>query len=138
MLHQSEKKRQVLGRHAPFVEGEDEIAAAGVDEEVRVLHTFRDALIGEQLPDVVIGEKRPKLLRHHIGVNGHVHPSCAQPIPKAVFGKVSVTSRRHARALYQTSTSLFVVVTKSCMSVTTPGLTMMMCFASREISPAPR
>src|SRR5260370_14217006 len=132
MLHQSEKKRQVLRRHVTFVEGEDEIAAAGVDEEVRVLHTFRDALIGEQLPDVVIGEKRPKLLRHHIGVNGHVHPSCAQPIPKAVFGKVSVTSRRHARAFYQPSTSLFLMATKTWMAGTSPAMTTPISSSPRE------
>src|SRR5262249_57109224 len=53
VLHQGEKKRQVLGRHAPLVEGENEIAATGVDEEIRILDTFSDALIGEQFSDVV-------------------------------------------------------------------------------------
>src|SRR5262249_53294564 len=52
VLHQGEKKRQVLGRHAPLVEGENEIATAGVDEEIRILDTFSDALIGEQFSDV--------------------------------------------------------------------------------------
>src|SRR5262245_9846449 len=60
VLHQGEKKRQILSRYAPLVEGENEIAATGVDEEIRILDTFRDALIGEQLSDVVTGEKGPE------------------------------------------------------------------------------
>jgi hypothetical protein len=47
-----------------------------VDEVVRILDTFRDALIGEQLSDVVTGEKGPEVFRHHIGVDGHFYPSC--------------------------------------------------------------
>ena len=71
VLHQAEKERQVLGRDALLVEGEDEIAAAGVDEEIRVLDPFRDALVGEQFPDVVIGEEGPEVFRRYVGIDRH-------------------------------------------------------------------
>ena len=91
VLHQGQKKRQVLGRHAPLVEGENEIAATGVDEEIRILDTFSDALIGEQLSDVVTGEKGPEVFRHHIGVDGHFYPSCVSRL--AGDGKSVVSGR---------------------------------------------
>ncbi len=47
MLHQSEKKRQVLRRYPSFIKREDEMAHAGIDEEVGVLDPFRDAFVGE-------------------------------------------------------------------------------------------
>jgi hypothetical protein len=42
-----------------------------VDEKVRVLDPFRDALVGEQVSDVVAGEKGRKVLRRNVGVDGH-------------------------------------------------------------------
>ena len=81
VLHQPEKERQILGRDALLVEREDEIAAAGMDEKIRILDALRDALVGEQFPDVVTGEKGPKVFRHHIGVDGHCDPSCAFRFP---------------------------------------------------------
>ena len=71
MLHQGEEERQIGRRHPLLVQRENEIAPAGVDEKVRVLHALRDALICQQLSDIVTGEKGRKLLRHHIGVDGH-------------------------------------------------------------------
>ncbi len=74
VLHQAEKERQVLGGHPLLVEREDEVAAAGVDEKVRVLDPFRDALVGEQLADIVAGEKGSKILRRYVRVDGHCEP----------------------------------------------------------------
>src|SRR5215471_18178061 len=71
MLHQGEEKRQVSSGDALLVKGENEIAAARMDQEIRVLHPLRDALVSEQLADVVVGEKRRKLFGPDIGVDGH-------------------------------------------------------------------
>src|SRR5262249_47632371 len=71
MLHQAEEERQVLGGDALLVEREDEVAAAGVDQEVRVLDPFGDGFVGEHLPDLVAGEKGGEVLGGYIGVDGH-------------------------------------------------------------------
>ncbi len=57
MLHQPEEERQVALGDALFVQREDEIAGVGVHEEIGILHALGDALVGEQLADVVAGEK---------------------------------------------------------------------------------
>src|SRR5262249_12862266 len=138
MLHQAEKKRQVLGRHAPFVEREDEVTAARMDEEVRVLHTFRDAFIGEQLPNVVTGEKRPKLLRHHIGIDGHVHPSCARSrLLEQFSARLRQLSFAMPSGLAEGSAS-FLVATKTRMAGTGPAMTTKTSLAARDLIPPPR
>ena len=71
MLHQRQKKRQVALGDAPLVERQDEIAAAGVDEKIRILDAFGDALVGQQLADVVTGEERPEVFRRDIGIDRH-------------------------------------------------------------------
>ena len=81
MLHQRQKERQILGRDTLLVKREDEIAAAGMNEKIRILDALGNALIGEQLPDVVTGEKGSKVFRHHVGVDGHCDPSCAFRVP---------------------------------------------------------
>jgi hypothetical protein len=65
-----------------------------VDEEIRILDTFRDALIGEQLSDVVTGEKGPEVFRHHIGVDGHFYPSCVSRLAGDAKSAVSARSGR--------------------------------------------
>ena len=57
VLHQAEKERQVVGGDALLVERQDEIAAAGVDQEVGVLDALGDALVGQQLAEIVAGEE---------------------------------------------------------------------------------
>ena len=84
MLHQREKERQILSRHPFLVEREDEIAAAGVDEKIRVLNPLGDAFVREQFADVVTGKEGGKLLGHDIGVDGHASASrsvCSLPQP---------------------------------------------------------
>ena len=71
MLHEAEEERQVGGRHPLLVEGEDEIALAGVDQEIGVLDPLGDALVGEQLADVVAGQEGLELLRRNVGIDRH-------------------------------------------------------------------
>ena len=92
MLHQGEEERQVLGGDAPLVEREDEIAAAGVDQEVRVLDPFGDPLVGEQLADVVAGEKGREVLRRHIGVDGHNYSAASFSLSTRGNGKNMLSS----------------------------------------------
>jgi hypothetical protein len=71
MLHQRQEERQIAFGNAPLIERQNEIAAAGVDQEIRVLDTLGNAFIGQQLADVVIVEEAGKLFRSDIGVNRH-------------------------------------------------------------------
>src|SRR5262249_16262122 len=57
MLHQSEKERQIVARDPLLIEREDEIAAAGVQQEVRVLDALGNALVGQKLAEVVASEE---------------------------------------------------------------------------------
>jgi hypothetical protein len=57
MFHQRQKERHVARRHALLVERQDVVAGAGVDEEIGILNTFGDALVGQQFAKVVAGEK---------------------------------------------------------------------------------
>ena len=71
MLHQAEEERQVALGDAPLVERQDEVAGAGMDQKIRVLDAFGDALVGQQLADVVAGEEAGEVFRRDIGVNRH-------------------------------------------------------------------
>ena len=57
MLDQIEKKRQIAGGDAFFIEGEDKKAAARVQQEVRILNPFGNSLIGQQAADIVAGKE---------------------------------------------------------------------------------
>ena len=81
------KNGRSLGGHAPLVEREDEIAAAGVDQEVRVLDAFGDALVGEQFADVVAGEKGRELFRRDVGVDGHAYSAASVSLSTRGSGK---------------------------------------------------
>ena len=71
MLHQRKKERQVALGHAPLVQRQNEIAAAGVDQKVRVLDALGDSLVREELADVVAGEEEGEVFRRDIGVDSH-------------------------------------------------------------------
>ena len=71
MLHQAEEKRQIALGDAPLVEREDVIAAAGMNEEIRVLDALGDALVGQQLADVITGKEAGEILRRDIGIDRH-------------------------------------------------------------------
>ena len=92
MLHQAEEERQVLGGDAPLVEREDEIAAAGVDQEVRVLDPLGDALVGEQLADVVAGEKGREVFRRDVRIDGHLYSAASVSLSTRGNGKNMLSS----------------------------------------------
>ena len=71
VFHQPEKERQIALGDALLVERQDVIAAAGVDQEIRVLDALGDALVGEEIADVVTGEEAAEILRRHIGIDCH-------------------------------------------------------------------
>ena len=76
MLHQRQEERQIALGDAPLVEREDEIAAAGVDQKIRVLDAFGDSLIGKKLADVVTGEERREVFRRDVGIDSHEDLQC--------------------------------------------------------------
>src|SRR5580704_12723177 len=71
MLHQSDEKRQILERDPLFIERQDEIAALGGDEKVRVLDTLGDALARQHLADVVKRDKGSELVIGNVGIYSH-------------------------------------------------------------------
>src|SRR5690606_33402944 len=60
-------------------------------QEVRVFRALRDALVGQELADVVVAQECAKLLLGDVGVDGHVGQ--AFPLTKAMSAAVSSTSR---------------------------------------------
>src|SRR5262249_58639787 len=88
MLHQSQKERQIVGRDPLLVKREDEIAAIGMQQEVRVLDALGNTLVGQQLAEPVAGEKASQALRSDVGVNGHAAtPPAERRATAAAAGK---------------------------------------------------
>src|SRR2546427_6024481 len=77
MRHQRKEVRQVIHRHALFVEREDERALAGMQQEVGILDALGDALVGEQLADVVAFQELREVFSGDVGVNRHRDYSAA-------------------------------------------------------------
>src|ERR1700737_1154983 len=71
MRHQAEEERQVALGDAPLIQRQDEIAGRRVQQEVGILDALGDALVGQQLADVVITQKFRKLVGGDVGVDGH-------------------------------------------------------------------
>ena len=71
MRHQRQEVRQIVHRHALFIEREDVGALAGVQQEVGILDALGDALVGEQLADVVAFEEFREVFGGDVGVNRH-------------------------------------------------------------------
>src|SRR5882757_7651653 len=71
MLHQTEKERQIIRGDALLVERENEIAATGVQEKIRVLDALRDAFIGQKIAEVVGAQECRNFLGRDIGIDGH-------------------------------------------------------------------
>src|SRR5437660_742028 len=71
MAHQVDEEWQVRFAHPLLVEGENVVARAGVQEEVRVLDAFRDALAGEQFAELVLFEEGAQRLVGYVGVDRH-------------------------------------------------------------------
>ena len=77
MRHQREEERQIVHRHALFIERQDERALAGVQQEVGILDALGDALVGQQFADVVAVQEFRKLVGGDVGVNRHGRPTTA-------------------------------------------------------------
>ena len=54
MRHQSEKERQVTLRDPLLIQRQDEIPCARVQQEVGIFNALGDALVGQQIADVVL------------------------------------------------------------------------------------
>jgi len=71
MLHEPQKKRQVVFGNALFIEGEDEIAGAGMHQKIRILDAFSDAFVREQFADVINRKEAGEIVRRDVGVDRH-------------------------------------------------------------------
>ena len=80
MFHQSEEERQVVGSDPLLIERQDEIAAIGVQQEVRVLDAFGNALVRQQLAELVAGEAGSQILGRDVRVDGHAAYPAAAPL----------------------------------------------------------
>src|SRR5262249_50504550 len=67
MLYQIEEERQVAFRHTLLIKREDEIALGRVEQEIRILDPFRNALVGREGAEIVAGKELLKLLVGDIG-----------------------------------------------------------------------
>ncbi len=71
MLHQRDEERQILPCNPFFVKRQNEIAALGGDQKVRVLDPLGDPLAGQHLANVVERGKGSELVVGDIGIDGH-------------------------------------------------------------------
>ena len=92
MRHQAEEERQVAFGDALFIQRQDERAGAGVQQEIGILDALGDALVGEQLADVVIAEKLRKLVGGDVGIDRHRLYSAASGRSERGNGKNSFSS----------------------------------------------
>src|SRR6266404_5904267 len=92
MRHQAEEERQVALGDAPLIQRQDEIAGRRVQQEVGILDALGDALVGQQLADVVCPQKFRKLVGGDVGVNRHGVYSAASGRSERGNGKNSFSS----------------------------------------------
>ncbi len=71
MRHQPEKERQVASFDALLIQRENEMAGAGVQQEVGILDALGDALVGQQFADVVTAQKRREFVGGDVGIDRH-------------------------------------------------------------------
>src|SRR4051794_9249064 len=71
MLHESKKKGQILNGDALFVERQDEVALAGVDQKIGVFDALGNALVGPKVADVVARQEGGEFFRRNVGIDGH-------------------------------------------------------------------
>src|SRR5579871_4235776 len=71
MRHQPKEERQVAKCDALLVQGQKERALLRVHEKVRILDALGDALVGEQVADVVTLQERRELFSGDVGVDRH-------------------------------------------------------------------
>ena len=84
---------QILRRDAFLIEREDEMTCAGVDEEIGILHALGDALVGEQIAEIVLLQEIRKLVGGNVGVDRHaVYSAAASGRTERGSGKNSFSS----------------------------------------------
>src|SRR5262249_36120435 len=71
MLHERDEERQILRLYPLLVERQDEGAALGTQEEIRVLDTLGDALARDDVAAIVFSDEGGELLVPDVGVDGH-------------------------------------------------------------------
>ena len=74
MIEQRHEIGQVAGRDALFVQRQDETAFGGVDEIVRILHAFGDALGGDELAHIELREEVGQGLGRYLRVDCQPNP----------------------------------------------------------------
>src|SRR5262249_53718391 len=57
MFHEPKKKRQIALGYTPLIEREDEMAALGVNQEIRIFDAFGKPLEGRKRAEVVAGKE---------------------------------------------------------------------------------
>src|ERR1700761_8491699 len=92
MRHQAEEKRQVAPRHPLLIQGQDERAGRGVQQEVGVLDALGDALVGQEIADVVMPEEFRKFVGGDVGIDRHKTYSAASGRSERGNGKNSFSS----------------------------------------------
>jgi len=70
-LEEAEKERQVLRADAFFIEGKNVGAAIGVQQIIRILHAFGDALEAPGCAHVVSGEHGAELVKSNVSIDRH-------------------------------------------------------------------
>src|SRR6266699_1531462 len=92
MRHQAQKIRQVVRRHALLIKRENKISDAGVQQEVGILDALGDALVGQQLANVVTPQEFRKLVGGDVGVDRHRDYAAASGRSERGSGKNSFSS----------------------------------------------
>ena len=94
MLHQAEKEGQIVPVHPFFVKRQDEGSATGAKQEVGVFDPLGDALIAQELAEIVIGQEVGEFRLGNVGIDGHRFCPQATPLTKAMSALVRGVSRK--------------------------------------------
>ncbi len=63
-----------------------------MDEKVRILDAFGDALVGKQLAEVIVGEERGEILGCDVGIDGHRYSAASRSRNSRGSGKNTLAS----------------------------------------------
>ena len=71
MLYQSEEKRQIGRINTIFIKRQDEATLLGVEQVVRIFHTFGNASCREGFADFILGDEGGQVLVANFCVDSH-------------------------------------------------------------------
>ena len=77
MLHQGDEERKILGFNAFLIEGENEGAAFGAEQEVRVLDALRNPLHRQDAANVIETDKGGELFVRNFRIHRHALLRCS-------------------------------------------------------------